>query len=497
MVLVALALALALALPDTSQAISLNEIKKLAASDAAAFNSFGGSIAVSGDTVVIGAFGSGAFDELSGGAAYVVQRNEGGALNWGEVKKLTASDTEVYDAFGSSVAISGDTIVVGAHKEDTEGNQAGAAYVFERDEGGADNWGEVKKLTASDAQSEDWFGRSVAVSGDTALVGAELEDSGGTNAGAVYVFQRDEGGAGTWGETKKFIASDAQAGDQFGVSVAFSGETVVVGAFVEDAGGADAGAAYVFQRNEGGVDNWGEVKKLTASDAQNGDLFGVSVAVGGDTAIVGAMFEDAGGSDAGAAYVFQRDEGGVDNWGEVEKVIASDAQADDAFGGSVALSGDSALVGAPSDAGAAYVFQRDEGGTDNWGEVDKLIASDAQADDAFGRSVALNGDIAFVGANWEDAGGTNAGAAYVFDLLLPKPTPTVTLTPTITPTPRATLPPGVGGISLDSDLRALPVETPQSSSSPSLGMLASGVAVGAVAAALASAAWRARRRSPV
>ncbi len=124
-------------------------------------------------------------------------------------------------------------------------------------------------------------------------------------AGLRHEPQRAE--AALFNEVKKLLASDAQAGDEFGRSVAVRGDTAVVGAYFEDAGGADAGAAYVFGRDQSGADNWGEVKKLTASDAQSGDRFGISVAMSGDTAVVGAAYEDAGGSDAGAAYVFQRE----------------------------------------------------------------------------------------------------------------------------------------------------------------------------------------------
>ena len=367
-----------------------------------------------------------------------------------EVKKLTASDAEAGDFFGLSMAVNGDTAVVGALLEDAGGSEAGAAYVFQRNEGGADNWGEVKKLTASDAQAGDWFGWSVAVSGDTAVVGAPSESRDGSSVGAAYVFQRDQGGADNWGEVKKLSASDAQAGVRFGVSVAVSGDTGVVGAYPADDSAGRPGAAYVFQRNDGGADNWGEVTKLTASDAEGGEQFGTSVAVSGDTAVVGARGGDAAGTNSGAAYVFQRDEGGADNWGEVKKLTASDAAAGDRFGLSVAVSGDTAVVGAFAEedagglisAGAAYVFQRDARGADNWGEVKKLTASDAEAGDGFGVGVAVSGDTAVVGAFAEGAGGSFAGAAYVFDLLLPKPTPTPcspegcpTATPTITPTP--------------------------------------------------------------
>ena len=404
-----------------------SEVKKLLASDAQGGDNFG-TVAVSGDTAVVGAIFE---DSAAGaaGAAYIFQRDEGGTDNWGEVKKLTASDAETSDQLGASVAISGDTVVVGAIGEDAGGSEAGAAYVFERDQGGAGNWGEVKKLTASDAQSDAELGFSVAVSGDTAVVGAIGRVAAVIDPGAAYVFQRDEGGADNWGEVKKLTASDAEGGDAFGWSVTISGDTVIAGARAEAAGGPVAGAAYVFGRDQGGVDSWGEVKKLTASDAAQFDDFGVSVALSGDTAIVGAGGEDGGASEGGSAYVFERDQGGAGNWGEVTKLIASDAQAADIFGASVEVSGDTAVVGAPledagdSDAGAAYVFARDEGGADNWGETGKLLASDAEFRDGLGSGVALSGGTAVVGARGEDTGGASAGAAYVFDLLQPKPTP--------------------------------------------------------------------------
>ncbi|MCH7718986.1 MAG: hypothetical protein IIB21_05900, partial [Chloroflexi bacterium] len=390
---------------------------KLTASDAQAEDEFGASVAVSGDIILVGAFQEdSAGDEA--GAAYLFLRDQGGADNWGEVTKLKASDAEAGDFFGVSVAVSGKTAIIGADAEDAGGDFAGAAYVFQRGQGGPDNWGEVTKLTASDAQATDWFGATVAVSGDTAVVGAYLEDAGGDFAGAAYVFQRDHGGANAWGEVTKLTASDAQAEDEFGASVAVSGDIILVGAFQEDAAGDEAGAAYVFLRDRGGADNWGEVTKLKASDAEAGDFFGVSVAVSGNTAIIGADAEDAGGSIAGAAYVLQRDRGGADNWGEVTKLTASDAQAGDFFGSGVSISGDTAIVGAfreELDAGAAYVFGRDQDGTDSWGEVTKLTASDAQGGDFFGIRVAISNGATIVGAFHEDAGGIGAGAAYLFE----------------------------------------------------------------------------------
>ena len=480
--------------PQTAEAAFLSEVRKLLASDAQPDDHFGRSVAVSGDTAVVGAVLEDPIFNMiplvSAGSAYVFQRNQGGADNWGEVTKLTASDVQTFDHFGHSVAISGDIVVVGAWLESAEGLRAGAAYVFGRDQGGADNWGEVAKLTASDAQADDFFGSAVSVSGDTTVIGAYFEDTEGSNAGAAYIFKQDHGGASNWGEVKKLTASDAQAGDLFATGVAISGDTALVGAIYEDTEAPDAGAAYVFQRNQGGVDNWGETAKITASDAEAGDEFGSSVALSSNSAAVGARYESAGGSKAGAAYVFQRDQGGAENWGEVTKLTASDAAADDFFGYAIAISEDGAVVGAHGDdaggilAGAAYVFQRDKDGVDNWGEMSKLTASDAQAIDGFGRAVALSGDTAIVGAVWHDAAADLAGAAYILDLQQTKPTPK----PTPTEQPLV-----VGGLVQDDDSALRPLKSPESPRRI-YGVLVWAISAGAGVVALGSAAWWARRR---
>jgi hypothetical protein len=330
------------------------------------------------------------------------------------------------------VAISGDTVVVGAPGENNAGNLSGAAYVFERNKGlSADYWGQVAKLTASDAGDGDEFGYSVSISGDTIVVGAPWEQgSAGYDRGSAYIFTRNEDGADKWGQVKKLLASDEQNYAYFGRSVAISGDTVVVGAFRDGASDSERGAAYVFERNQGGAaDNWGEVTKLTASDGENGDRFGNSVAISNDTIVVGAYLEDGWMmDDRGAAYVFARNRGGVaDSWGEVKKLLALDMVAGDEFGKSVAISGDTVVVGADledaggylSNRGAAYIFERNQGGVgDNWGQVTKLVASGGAVSDYFGHSVAISDDTVIVGAYGKDGGpfSPDHGAAYVFTL---------------------------------------------------------------------------------
>ena len=319
--------------------------------------------------------------------------------------KLTASDGVAGDNFGIVAAMSGDTAIVGPFNRD-------AAYIFRRDEGGTNNWGEVKKLIGFDTLSGDFFGGSVAISGGIAIVGARSDDDAGSSSGSAYIFRRDEGGTDNWGEVKKLVASDAAAGDGFGGSergAAISGDTAIVGAALNDDAGDDSGSAYIFRQDEGGTDNWGEVKKVTASDAAAGDFFGSTVAISGDTAMVGALLNDDAGSNSGSAYIFRQDEGGTDNWGEVKKLTAAAAAAGDIFGSTVAISGDIAIVGASdtdeagSASGSAYIFGRNEGGTDNWGEVKKLTASAAASAARFGRAVGISGDTVVVGANGDES----------------------------------------------------------------------------------------------
>ena len=334
-----------------------------------------------------------------------------------QVAKLTAPDAWPVDHFGGSVALSGDTAVIGAYAHDhATGTDAGSAYVFVCS-GGA--WAQQAELTASDAAAFDFFGCSVSLSGDTAVIGAYGDDNaGGTNVGSAYVFVRS---GGVWTQQATLTAPDAGTWDRFGWSVAISCDPAVIGACADDhSGGTDAGSAYVFVRS-GGV--WAQQAKLTAMDAAAADYFGYSVALFGDTAVIGAYGDDhAGGSGAGSAYVFVRS---GEIWTQQAKLIASDAAPNDQFGNSVSISGDTAVIGAygddltgGSDTGSAYVFVNSGGpGAPGWAQQAKLTASDAAPSDGFGYSVSLSGDVAVVGA-WNDvhAGGNDAGSAYLFEL---------------------------------------------------------------------------------
>ncbi len=298
--------------------------------------------------------------------------------------KLTASDEWSYDLFGFATAIDGDTAVIGAHGNDGAYTNTGAAYIFEWDDAtGA--WVEITILIASDAGEQDKFGCSVAISRDIVVVGAWVDDGVSADSGSAYVFYRDHGGPGAWGEVTKLMADDATAEARFGFSTAIDGDLVVVGAYLDDGGAIlDSGSAYLFDRNLGGADAWGQLTKIAASDGAEGDRFSISVAIRDTTAIVGSGRHDSAAVDAGAAYVFNRDYGGPDAWGEAVKLMASDAATEDRFGEyGVSFSAGRALIGAYADdgpmgtnSGSAYVFHIpffadgfESGDTDMWDSV--------------------------------------------------------------------------------------------------------------------------------
>ncbi len=448
-------------------------------------DSFGVAVAVSGNTVVIGAEeedsnatginGNQANNDADhAGAAYVFVRN---GSTWTQQAYLKASNTEADDRFGYAVAISDDTIVIGAAFEDSNattinGNQsnngapnAGAAYVYVRN---GVTWSQQAYLKASNSNQGDFFGLTVAVSHDTLVVGASFEDSNATGvngnqanndlgqAGAAYIFVRN---GNSWSQQAYLKASNTDMLDQFGYSVAVSGDTVVVGAKFEDSNAMgvngnqdddtalDSGAVYIFVRN--GI-TWSQQVYLKASNTVAYYNFGHAVAISGNTVVVGSPRESSdsvgvngdqtnvAAPDAGAAYVFIRN--GV-AWSQQAYLKASNTGASDSFGKAVAISGDLIAIGASDEdsnatgingngannssmfAGAAYTFSRSG---NSWNEPDYVKASNTDMGNYFGISVAVSDEIIVVGAYSEDSNATgvngnqtnnsagNSGAVYTF-----------------------------------------------------------------------------------
>ncbi len=317
---------------------------KLTASDGAASDYFGWSVSISGDYAIVGAM----YDDSGKGSAYIFKWD---GTSWVQQAKLIASDGAASDYFGWSVSIRGDYAIVGAMYDDDKGTDSGSAYIFKWN--GA-SWVQQKKLLASDGAASDYFGYSVSISGDYVIVGAIYDDDKGTNSGSAYIFLR---GGTNWVQQAKLTASDGAANDYFGVSVSISGDYAIVGAPLDDDKGADSGSAYIFLR---GGTSWVQQAKLTASDGAASDYFGWSVSISGNYAIVGAYYDDDKGTNSGSAYISNRD---GTSWSQQQKLLASDGAPSDVFGYSVSISGDLAIVGAyydddkGSESGSAYAFK--------------------------------------------------------------------------------------------------------------------------------------------
>jgi hypothetical protein len=382
-----------------------SEERKLTAVDNEVDDHFGAAVAISGDTAIVGVPGDDARGADSGSAQVFVY--DGSA--WSRQQVLLAADGAAGDAFGAAVAISGDTIVVGAHGSDALASLSGSAYVFVRT--GA-VWTQQQKLTASDGAAYDHFGWSVAIDGDTILVGAMYEGAP-TNSGSAYVFVR---AGSTWSEQRKLVASDPTANDYFGVSVALDENTAVVGAHHDDDLGENSGSAYVFVR---AGTAWSQQQKLMAPDGAVSDNFGASVAISGATLVAGAPQDDDLGENSGSAHVFVRT---GSTWSQQQKLIAADGAAGDRFGSAVAIDGDVLVIGSPTDddtgtnSGSAYFFGRVAGA---WTQDFKLAKPNGTGGEIYGEVVALSGDLALLGAPNEDACDlANSGAAYLIRLRL-------------------------------------------------------------------------------
>ena len=446
---------------------------------------FGISVAISGDTMVVGASledsnvtgvnnGDGTDNSAQiSGAAYVFIR---AGNSWVQQAYLKASNTDAGDQFGFSVAISGDTILVGAPHKDGDGmgdqsnnleSSSGAVYAFTRSAG---VWTQQAYIKASNPEFNDRFGKSVSISGDTMVAGAYLEDSSATivngdaddnlasDSGAAYVFNRS---AGSWTQSAYLKASNAEANDHFGYAAAISADTIVIGAKNESSNAtqvngeqdnnlaASSGAAYVFTRTATG---WEQQAYLKSFNSEFSDRFGFSVAISGETIAVGAYLEDSSdtgvngtgsnnsSSSSGAAYTFIRTD---NNWTRQTYFKASNTDNTDLFGFSVAISGDILVVGSrledsnsqginqdgnnelANGSGAAYSFIRKSG---IWEPLAYIKASNTGAGDKFGAAVGISGNMLIIGALNESSNATEingdqsndladqSGAAYVFNI---------------------------------------------------------------------------------
>lgn len=348
--------------------------------------------------------------------------------------KLTPSDGEPTDDFGRAVAISDDFIIVGAQKNDAAGDDSGAAYIYQRmpiDRAAEEeDWAEFAKLVPPDAQENERFGISVAIDKGVAIIGANGADENGENSGAAYIFTYIEG---EWEFTQKLLAPDGEAGDNFGFSVAIYGDQAVVGAVWD---GEKAGSVYVYFLDRG---VWTVEGKFVADKGKPDDQFGWSVAMWEHTIAVGAFADDTSGLDSGAVYIFEKDSG---VWNQQARVAPSDGEENDHFGRSVDVHRDWLIVSSPFDdevgieAGSVYIYMRED---DEWLLQNKMFPMIDPTDfNEFGFGVAVSDDFFVASSKIENETLSEAvGNVYVYQTYCPGE-PTVS--PTITPYPTTASP---------------------------------------------------------
>jgi len=399
----------------------ISEAGDIFPTDGTASGYFGGSVSISDVYAVAGASG----DNSSTGAAYVFQNT--GIESYVQSGKLVADDGAASDRLGVSVSVSGVYVIAGANGDDDKGNESGSAYIFIWN---GTAWTRQKKLTASDGAAGDRFGESVSISGDYAVVGSPYDDDKGADSGAAYIFKRE---GTTWTQQKKLIPSDGGAGDYFGTSVSISGDYALVGAHLSKnpLTNTSFGAAYIFKREATG---WNQKAKLIADDGAVNDYFGRSVSLYCEGtacyAVIGADGDDtSGGIDAGSVYIFKRNSD--ETWTQNSHVYASDSAEGDNFGKSVSVYGQGSywvlIAGADKDdeagsnAGAAYIFSLS--GSATWSQKEKLVPSGGGTNDYYGRSVGIFGYNTIVGAPNRDVSGkgTDSGAISAEKVVITDP----------------------------------------------------------------------------
>ena len=322
-----------------------------------------------------------------------------------DFQQALVDDGATNDEFGGSVFIDGDYAIVGARGDDDNGSSSGSAYIFTRS---GTSWTQQAKITPDDGASSDSFGSSVSISGDYAIVGAYRDGDNGFLSGSAYIFVRS---GISWTQQAKIKPSDGASLDLFGRSVSIDANYAIVGAYNDDDNGSGSGSAYIFVRSD---TSWTQQAKIKPSDGATDDNFGLFVSISGNYAIVGAYGDDDNGNDSGSAYIFVRSD---TSWTQQAKIKPSDGATDDEFGYSVSISGAYAVVGALRDddngnnSGSAYIFTRSD---TSWTQQAKIKPSDGATDDEFGYSVSISGAYAVVGALRDDDNGNNSGSAYIF-----------------------------------------------------------------------------------
>jgi hypothetical protein len=397
---------------------TLRQVAELTTKNGRSGDSMGQSVAVDGNIVLVGVPYRTVGNNIEQGTVDIYSKPASGWHDMTQTRTLMLSGGVAYQTFGASLAISGNTFVVGApNASDGCSSNSGAAYVFVRSDNRVRR---VATLTPSDNYPCNPFGWSVAISGDTIVVGSPVNSPGGD--GEAFVFVKPTSGWQNMTETAKLTASDSNQGPGwFGETVSVDGDTVVVGAYLQ----ANTGEAYVFVKPSSGWTNMTETAKLTPSDGLPSDQFGFAVSISGNTVLVGSPYNPSG-QQYGAGYIYVEPPTGWVNATETAKLTASNEAVFDLLGNTVLLAGNDALLGAPgvnypanNDPGAAYAYVKPATGWKSTSTFqEKFTSSDGFPTDNFGSAIALSRSTLVIGApqvHWDaNFDSPGPGAAYVF-----------------------------------------------------------------------------------
>ena len=394
----------------------ISQIKMLYASDRDKYDQFGASVSIYDKTVVVGSVYDNIENRTSQGSAYIFIEKPYG---WIQYDQILASDPKPKAYFGHSVDIYEHSVVVGAPGDNTGGANSGAAYVFIKDNIG--NWVQQAKLVPSDLVADLGFGFDVAIYGDYVIVGALDYEGSNDVTGSAYIFYRNEGGENNWGQVKKITAQGNEIGNWFGFSVDIDDDKVVVGAWRSDLYGTHSGFAAIYQKDLGGENNWGQLKEIKPQGIGDNYQFGYSVSIDRDKVIASATNENS----KGTVYLFEKDNGGINNWGQATKFWIADGKFYDYYGNSISISGNNVVIGSinhykEKGEGTVYLYNKDKGGNDNWGLVSEIVPDDPTDRGDFGNSVCVHNDYAVFGARTKSVHTTKTGAAFLYGPPLPK-----------------------------------------------------------------------------
>ena len=356
------------------------------------------------------------------GAIYVYQKDSTNNIGWTLIQKiLPPVDTANggYPAFifemGKIITANDNYLILGTPQGGN--NSSGVVYVLKHDTT-TNQWAPIKELMPTTPKSGGFFGSSITLSSD--FLAIKERPLLATHPTIVSIYQRNEGGADNWGKVKEVAHQNLSIEPFWAYDLSMTDDFLFIGSFQENSVSQGSGVVHIYGKNIGGTNNWGYWKAITSSDGHASQQFGYSVLAQDTTLIVGATRDNELGSSSGAVYIFYQNDGGMNNWGEAKKITASDIGSGDYFGNNFDLSGDSLLaissVGHNQDKGAIYVFSKNRDSINTWNEIAKLEATANDSDDFFGETVAIQGSDVIVAAGYDDEIDINAGAFYTFDI---------------------------------------------------------------------------------